>query len=267
MVEEARGFLGRWARRKTDALQGVHLDEPVALPKTGAVIGAGGEAALSVPAKVTPVAAPSPGTAADAGADGAELSKKPALSLDDVKLLTKDSDFRPFMTSDVGPEVRNAAMKKLFADPHFNVMDGLDIYIDDYSKSDPIPESMLRQMASAKFLKLFDDDEDEEEGKDGEAIQEKEKRAEGGTVAAKKGTTDDKEDAASRESANIADVQSVAQSSENPDLSGHNLSSSPHYSQAAPLPDAAASQQDHAHSHLRLQPDHAAPAPELGRGT
>ena len=254
MVEESRGFLGRWARRKTDALQGAPLDEPVALVKTGAEPGTEGEAALWVPAEVTPVAAPSPGTAADA--DGAELSKKPALSLDDVKLLTKDSDFKPFMTSDVGPEVRNAAMKKLFADPHFNVMDGLDIYIDDYSKSDPIPESMLRQMASAKFLKLFDDDEDE----DGKVGEEGEKAEEGGTVAAEDGS-------ASRESANIADVQSVAQSSENPDLSGQNLSSPPHSSQAAPLPDAAASQQDHAHSHLRLQPDHAAPAPDLGRGT
>ena len=30
-------------------------------------------------------------------------------------------------------------MKKLFADPHYNVMDGLDVYIDDYSKPDPIP--------------------------------------------------------------------------------------------------------------------------------
>jgi hypothetical protein len=39
----------------------------------------------------------------------------------------------------VAPEVKNAAFKKLFADPHFNVMDGLDIYIDDYSKPDPLP--------------------------------------------------------------------------------------------------------------------------------
>ena len=44
-------------------------------------------------------------------------------------------------------------MKKLFADPHFNVMDGLDTYIDDYAKPDPIPPAMLRQLASAKFLK------------------------------------------------------------------------------------------------------------------
>jgi hypothetical protein len=59
----------------------------------------------------------------------------------------------------VAPEVRNAAMKKLFTDPHYNVMDGLDIYIDDYSLPSPMPESMLRQMASAKFLKLFEEDD------------------------------------------------------------------------------------------------------------
>lgn len=62
------------------------------------------------------------------------------------------------MAQQVSPEVRNAAMKKLFADPHYNVMDGLDTYIDDYSNPDPISESMLRQMVSAKFLNLFPDE-------------------------------------------------------------------------------------------------------------
>jgi hypothetical protein len=56
-------------------------------------------------------------------------------------------------------------MKKLFSDPHFNAMDGLDVYIDDYSKPDPIPPEMLRKLASASFLKLFGDEEDEA-GKD-----------------------------------------------------------------------------------------------------
>jgi hypothetical protein len=79
------------------------------------------------------------------------------LTLDDAEALTQDSNFKPFMAQQVQPEVRNAAMKKLFADPHFNVMDGLDIYIDDYTKPDPIPESMLRQMVGAKLLNLFDD--------------------------------------------------------------------------------------------------------------
>ena len=75
-------------------------------------------------------------------------------SLEDVKSLTPQSDFQPFMQRGVGAEVRNAAMKKLFADPHFNVMDGLDIYIDDYTQPDPLPAGMLRKMASAQFMKL-----------------------------------------------------------------------------------------------------------------
>ena len=63
------------------------------------------------------------------------------------------------MGQGVAPEVKNAAMKKLFADPHFNVMDRMDIYIDDYSQPDPLPLAMLRQMNGAKFLNLFDDED------------------------------------------------------------------------------------------------------------
>jgi hypothetical protein len=49
-------------------------------------------------------------------------------------------------------------MKKLFSDPHFGVMDRMDVYIDDYSLADPLPASMLRQLASASFLQLFDEE-------------------------------------------------------------------------------------------------------------
>jgi hypothetical protein len=37
-------------------------------------------------------------------------------------------------------------LKTLFQDPRFNVMDGLDVYIDDYSKPDPLPEGWLEKM-------------------------------------------------------------------------------------------------------------------------
>ena len=62
------------------------------------------------------------------------------------------------MARGVAPDVKNVAMKKLFSDPHFNVMDRMDIYIDDYSQPDPLPMAMLRQMTSAKTLNLFDDE-------------------------------------------------------------------------------------------------------------
>ena len=48
-------------------------------------------------------------------------------------------------------------MKKLFADPHFNVMDGLDIYIDDYSIPSPLSPEDLKNMVAAQFIKLVDD--------------------------------------------------------------------------------------------------------------
>ena len=69
--------------------------------------------------------------------------------------LGPDSDFGQFLRQEISEEVRRKAMKTLFADPHFNVMDGLDIYIDDYSISDPIPEAMLATLNQARGL-LFD---------------------------------------------------------------------------------------------------------------
>lgn len=78
--------------------------------------------------------------------------------MSDVQQLTPESDYANFMARDVAPDVKNAAMKKLFSDPHFNVMDRMDVYIDDYSQPDPLPAAMLRQMASAKFLNLFDEE-------------------------------------------------------------------------------------------------------------
>ena len=75
--------------------------------------------------------------------------------------LTKDSDFRRFVAPNVDPAVKNAAMKKLFhGDPHFNIMDGLDTYIDDYGKPDPLPLSMLRQMTMGKFLGFLTEEEE-----------------------------------------------------------------------------------------------------------
>ena len=228
MADETPGFLGRWARRKTDALQGKPLDEPVPA------------VTLPVTPDVARTAAPPPAAPVSAPADTAASAERKLPTLEDAQLLTRDSDFKPFMAGDVGPEVRNAAMKKLFADPHFNVMDGLDIYIDDYSKSDPIPESMLRQMTSAKFLNLFEDEEKE-----------------GGKAA---------QATAPRETANNPTDETVAQSYEGPDIPDPAISPE-HSSQPEPQPGSGASQENHAHTDLRLQPDHAAPAPGAGHGT
>jgi Protein of unknown function (DUF3306) len=55
--------------------------------------------------------------------------------------------------------VQHTALKTLFSDPHFNVMDRLDTYIDDYNTPDPLPEGMLRKMVQSTLLGLFDDED------------------------------------------------------------------------------------------------------------
>jgi hypothetical protein len=142
----ADGFLGRWAKRKEAVRKGEPLPaepEHKILPPAGVPARASAEAG-ALPAQVEPTPIEEP---------------PPPPSLADAESLTPASDFSRFVQPDVAPEVKNAAMKKLFADPHFNVMDGLDTYIADYNTPDPIPPEMLRQLASAKFLKLFDEEE------------------------------------------------------------------------------------------------------------
>ena len=78
--------------------------------------------------------------------------------------LSFESDFAAFMRAKVDDRVRRAALKKLFADPRFNVMDGLDVYIDDYSKDDPIPPGMLAQLEHARTT-LFGPRPDADAGK------------------------------------------------------------------------------------------------------
>lgn len=68
--------------------------------------------------------------------------------------LTRESDYSRFVAPGVEGAVRNAALRKLFSDPHFNVMDGLDIYIDDYTVPSPLPLATIRRMSQAAFLGL-----------------------------------------------------------------------------------------------------------------
>jgi hypothetical protein len=64
-----------------------------------------------------------------------------------IEELTADSDVSGFLHPKVSEDTRRAAFRKLFSDPRFNVMDGLDVYIDDYSQPDPLPAGMLEKLA------------------------------------------------------------------------------------------------------------------------
>ena len=146
-------FFSRWSQRKQAVAKGLPVAEPVAPASPAELPGVPGSSEGLQRSKAAPPAL-APG---QAEAKSSEMPAEPLPSLDDARALTPDSDFQPFMRSGVTADVRNVAMKKLFTDPHFNVMDGLDIYIDDYSKHSPLSAAEMAKMVGAQFLKLVDD--------------------------------------------------------------------------------------------------------------
>jgi hypothetical protein len=123
--QDKEPFLSRWSRRKLEPPREERAPQPAA------------------PAAARPEAA-------------APAAAKPELPpVDSLRGLA--SEYKEFLRPGVDEKVRTAALKKLFRDPHFNVMDGLDVYMDDYSKPDPIPEAMLRTLQHARGL-LFGDE-------------------------------------------------------------------------------------------------------------
>jgi hypothetical protein len=114
------GFLRRWARRKAEA-----QTSAAPSPEDPA------------PAALVDVAPPA-------------TPPVPLPTMDDVARLTRDSDFSAFVARGVDAAVRRTALKTLFADPHFNTMDGLDVYIGDYTTPSPMSEAMLASLAHAQ---------------------------------------------------------------------------------------------------------------------
>ena len=209
VVAMADGFLGRWSRRKLDTEAGRPLAEP--------------------PVPPAPLASPAGSQAGVVQTEAATESPAPALpTLADAQSLSLDADFRPFVAREVAPEVRNLAFKKLFADPHFNVMDGLDTYIDDYTIPSPLPLDVLKRMASAQVLGLVEP-----------------------------------EDA---ETPSVASAENMAQCGVCNDFPSQPLLPAVTSDGEAGSGEPASRTPDD-HADLRLQPDDATPAPGAGRST
>jgi hypothetical protein len=135
MSEE--GFFRRWARLKSSGGDAAPAEGPRA-------------PAPPVPASELP---------ADAMQEAQAAPRAPLPTLEDAARLTPDADFSAFVAKGVDQSVRRLALKKLFADPHFSAIDGLDIYMNDYNKAAPLTPAMLASLKHAQGLvtRLFDD--------------------------------------------------------------------------------------------------------------
>lgn len=128
MAEEREKFLSRWSRLKQEAQEKDKKQEPPAV--------------------------------------AARNDDAPPPELPPLEKLNLDSDYRGFFHPKVGENLRRAALKRLFADPHFNVMDGLDVYIDDYSKPNPLPAEMLGKLRQAQRILDWTRETEEEKGQE-----------------------------------------------------------------------------------------------------
>jgi hypothetical protein len=238
-------FFSRWARRK----QGLETCEAT-LPEPVASVAPASAASPSVLRPDGQPPHPAQARTANAEVPVPADAAQPALpTMADVQGLTPSSDFQTFMRQGVPGEVRNAAMKKLFTDPHFNVMDGLDIYIGDYNTPDPMPAGMLQKMVGAQLLGLFDKPDE---------------------AAAK--TTATAEPV-------LPAVSPAADPGGNPEQSPAAQQGSPVVAQSpASLPDLAGpaspvlqphvkAHSEHDHPDLQLQPNHAPASPSPGPST
>lgn len=127
----AEDFFSRWSKKKGDVATALDAEVP------------------AIVSTAHPVAETRANDEVNAIPDAAV---KPLPTQEDVDKLTHDSDYSAFMSQGVDESVKRSAMKKLFTDPHFNIMDGLDIYIDDYSKFEPITPELLASLNHAKAL-------------------------------------------------------------------------------------------------------------------
>lgn len=116
-------FLGRWSRLKREQEQ----------------------------AAKTPAPAASPAKSGD---------EQEAPALPPVEQLTAESDFSVFMHPKVQDSLRRVALKKLFADPHFNTADPFEPFSGDWTVAEPIDDELLKQLNQAR-THLFAEEEKE----------------------------------------------------------------------------------------------------------
>ncbi len=135
-IQPAEGIsLSRWSRLKQAAAEVDAANAARAESVEASPLVAKGNDCLSPNGKPDAVSASS---------EYAELPPISAISLAE--------DFTPFMQAKVPQALKQQALKALFKEPHFNVMDGLDIYIDDYTVFEPISPEVMATLSSWKTI-------------------------------------------------------------------------------------------------------------------
>ena len=129
-------FFSRWSRQKT-------LNRELDQARDAAV------AKAPLPAEAEAVPVPKPPV------EGAQAVDLPTQA--DAEALDVGADVSRFLQSGVTDAITGAALKKLFADPAYNVISDMDDYVEDYSQMAKLSAVELRSLQQSKDLHLFED--------------------------------------------------------------------------------------------------------------
>lgn len=144
MADDTRGFLKRWSHRKQQSADAPAVEpQPENIPLDTAVneIQPVQQAEETVPAEAEAAISPAP--------DETHEQTSQALTDDDmppIETLDGSSDYSPFLSEGVSKELRNLALKKLFFSGKFAIRDGLDDYDDDFTRFEPLGDTVTSDM-------------------------------------------------------------------------------------------------------------------------
>ena len=143
-------FFSRWSRQKSLNRELTQARE-AAVPQVPVVVDAE-LAAGQANAPLAPIAKTDTQTSVTGPQPSADMPTQA-----DVDALAVGADVSRFLQSGVTEAVRGAALKKLFADPAYNVISEMDDYVEDYSQMVKLSATELRQLQQSKDLYLFED--------------------------------------------------------------------------------------------------------------
>jgi hypothetical protein len=146
-AQSNRFSLRRWSQRKLEAAR-TQVRTPVQAPPPADVAATGQTPAGRTHNAIEPTVSASVSNPVSTSVSTLSANA----DLPPIESLTIDSDFAPFFKPQVDESLKRAALKQLFRDPRFNIMDGLDTYIDDYTQPDPIPSAMLEELMQRRVF-------------------------------------------------------------------------------------------------------------------
>lgn len=123
-MSEDASFLRRWAQRKADAQRPAGAAGP----------------------DIEPVPEPLPAGASLPAAAASTTAVETPAPLPPIESLGPDSDYRPFLAQGVDRALRTQALRKLFHQPEYNVIDPLNDYIDDFTDFAPLGDVMTADL-------------------------------------------------------------------------------------------------------------------------